>query len=193
MKDKNRLEVDYYDEIAEVLIQIFRANLTSSDKFAVKALIGEIGSTIRTLIVNGYDAGHALNHFGKSVHRLRLDISILVENLENGAFEIIIFEVKKIKRLGLKDLSQLIGYCLVSKCKFGILINVDNTVSKDFSVILDADKDLTRIARLLDGVILEHRFGVMIWNSKTKKIEYSESGAIKSITELVYMVEQSIK
>lgn len=192
MKDK-RLEVDYYDEIAEALIQLFQANLKLSDKFIVKALIGEISSAIRTLIVNGYDAGEALNSFSKSVHRLHLDISILVENLESGAFEIIIFEVKKVKRLGLTELSQLIGYCLVSKCKFGILINVDNTASKDLSIILDADKDLTRISRFLDGVILEHRFGVMIWNSTTKKIEYSESGAIKSIPDLVHSVEESIK
>ena len=134
-----------------------------------------------------------LKYYSISSHKLHLDISIVVENKKNGRFEIIIFEVKKVKTLGLGELSQLIGYCLVSKSRFGVLINVDKSVSGEFSVILDGDLDLTKIIRKIDNKEIEHRLGVMIWNSKTLKIEYTNSGSIKTMPELIRLVEESIK
>lgn len=190
MDKLKRIEVDHYDEIAKALSSLFLSNFKDSKKFRVKSLIGEIGSATRTLIANGYDAGSSLTTFSKKVHRLHLDVSILVENIENGNFEIIIFEIKKTKRLGLTELSQLIGYCLVSKCRFGVLVNVDNSVSSEFSIILDADIDLTRIVRLIDGKELEHELGVMVWNCKTHNFEYTQSGAIKTIPLLVEKIEK---
>lgn len=189
MESDRKIEVDYYKEIAIALISLFESNFKNSKKFRVKALIGEIGSAIKTIIANGYDAGCALNEFSKGVHRLHLDVSILVENVENGKFEIIIFEIKKTKRLGLTELSQLIGYCLVSKCEFGVLVNVDNTVSSEFSIILDSDKDLTSIIRLIDGKEIKHQLGVMTWNSNTQRFEYTQSGSIKSLPELIGKIE----
>ena len=187
-----RLEVDHYPEIAEALKQFFSSSFSDPEKFSIKSLIGEISSSLRTLIANGYDAGDALRFYSNDVHRLHLDISILVENTETGEFEIIIFEIKKTKTMGLKELSQLIGYCLVSKAEFGILMNVDNSVSRELSVILDGDKDLTLIQRVIGDKTYEHRFGVMVWNSKTHKIEYTESGSIKTMSELIEMLEKRL-
>ena len=62
------------------------------------------------------------------------NISILLENKENGKFDIVIFEIKKVKKMGLSELSQLIGYCLVSKVKFGVLVNVDTAISHNLSI-----------------------------------------------------------
>lgn len=192
MNINNRIEVDYYNEIAKSLVNTVIANLDSS-KFVVKILIGEISSGLRTLIANGYQAGDLLNNFSKNVHKLHLDISLLVENKENGKFELVIFEVKRTKKLGLQQLSQLIGYCLVSKCKFGVLINIDNSVSSYFSVILDGDKDLTKITRIVNQEKIEHEFGVMVWNSNTHTITYTEAGEIKTIPQLTKKIVNSIK
>ena len=185
-------EVEYYEEIAMELANIIRSNLPDNN-FVVKPLIGEVSSGLRTLIANGYEAGDLLRNYSKSVHKLHLDISIIIENLTTGKFEVIIFEVKRVKNLGLSELSQLIGYCLVSKSKFGILINVDTAVSREFSVILDGDKDLTEIVRIIDSNEIKHCFGVMVWNSVTLKIEYTNSGSIKSIPQLVEQVINNIK
>lgn len=143
-KDVRKIEVDYYEEIAKYLAEFFQANLGNKN-FVVKVLIAEISAALRTLIANGYNAGPLLTEYSRGVHRLHLDISVVIENTQNNKFEIIVFEIKKTKKLGLSELSQLIGYCLVSKSEFGVLLNVDNSVSQEFSVILDADKDLTTI------------------------------------------------
>jgi hypothetical protein len=184
-------EVDYYQDIARELVKQFEANLENK-QYIVKSLIGEISSGLRTLIANGYNAGDLLRIYSTSVHRLYLDISILIENKETGKFEIIIFEIKRVSKLGLSELSQLIGYCLVSKSKFGILMNVDKAVSNEFSIILDGDKDLTDIKRVINKDILHHRFGVMVWNSSTLKIEYTNSGSIKSIPQLIELIDDNL-
>ena len=193
MEDKERkIEVDHYEEIAFALKEVFTSNLQTKG-LEVQVLIGEISSALRTLLANGYVAGEALKEYAANVHRLHLDIAITIENRVNGKFEIIIFEIKKTKRIGLTELSQLIGYCLVSKAKFGILVNVDNSISDEFSIILDADKDLTEIVRVIDGDNIVHKFGVMSWNSITKRIEYTQSGHIKTLPELVSLVESVVK
>lgn len=189
---KKRKEVDYYQEIAVELVKQFEANLTGGE-YVVKPLIGEISSSLRTLIANGYNAGELLRVYSTSVHKLHLDISILIENRKTGKFEIVIFEIKRVNNLGLSELSQLIGYCLVSRSKFGILINIDKAVSSEFSVIIDSDEDLTEIIRIINKQEeLRHKFGVMIWNATTSKVEYTNSGSIKSIPQLVELVECSL-
>jgi hypothetical protein len=191
-KEVRKIEVDHYPEIAEGLKDIFLSNLSNKD-IKVSVTIGELSSALNTLIANGYSAGEKLIQYSRNVHRLHLDITVIVENPSNGNFEIIIFEIKKTKRMGLTELSQLIGYTLVSESRFGILMNVDNSVSGEFSVILDSDKNLTQIVRMIDSETTTHKLGVMVWNSNTKKIEYTQSGAIKTIPELISMIEESLK
>jgi len=191
LKDERKIEVDHYPEIASALKEVFLSNLKNKE-IEVHPMIGEISGAMATLIANGYQAGEALKEYGKNVHRLHLDISIILENKQNGKFEVLIFEIKKTKRIGLTELSQLIGYCLVSKSRYGVLMNVDNSVSQEFSIILDADKDLTEIVRMIDGQTITHKLGVMVWNSNTKKIEYTQSGSIKTLPQLVEMVEDSL-
>jgi len=186
-------ERDHYDEIAKALASLIFDNLEKSGKYVVKSLIGEISSGLRTLIANGYDAGEVLKNYSKSVHRLFLDVSILVENKNSGKFEIIIFEIKKGNKLGLNALAQLIGYCLVSKQKFGVLVNVDDGISENFSIILQADPNLTIIDRLIDDTVLRHEIGVMVWNSHTKNFEYTQTAAIKNIPDLVKKIETSLE
>lgn len=185
-------EIYYYEEISKGLLDQFEANLPD-DKYRVTPLIGEISSGLRTLIVNGLEAGAFLKDYAQKVHRLHLDISLLIENTENSNFEIIIFEIKKVKSLGLSELSQLIGYCLVSKAQFGILMNVNFAVSSEFSIILDSDTDLTEIVRIVEGKKINHKLGVMVWNEKTKRIDYTNSGSIKSIPQLVKLIESELE
>jgi len=189
---KNKIEVQYYPEISKELVTQIKANLPDEMDIKVLPLIGEIRGSLLTMIANGYDAGEPLKDYSQSIHRLYLDISIILENKENGKFDIVIFEIKKVKKMGLSELSQLIGYCLVSKVKFGVLINVDTAVSQNLSIILDDDPDLTHITRLIDGQKINHELGVMVWNSSTQRIEYTNSGAIKSMPHLVEKLTESL-
>ncbi len=186
-------EIDYYEEISVELVNQFKSNLDLDDQhYSVYSLIGEISSSLRTLIANGYKAGKALKEYSIQSHRLYLDISILVENKKTGKFEIVIFEIKKVKSLGLSELSQLIGYCLVSKAKNGILINIDKSVSGEFSTIIEGDKNLTDITRLIDGQHINHQIGIMVWNSKTHQVEYTNSGSLKTLPQLIEKIEKEI-
>ncbi len=67
-----------------------------------------------------------------------------------------------------------------------------NSVSSEFSLIVDSDKNLTKIVRIIDDKKIQHELGIMVWNSKTKQINYTESGEIKTISQLVDKIIESI-
>lgn len=188
-----KYEEEYYQEIARDFIKYLSANLENSEKYTIKPLIGEVGSALKTLICNGYQASDSLQKFSREVHQLHLDISILIENNENHLFELIVIEVKRVKRIGLSELSQLIGYSLVSKSKFGMLVNINEGISENFRIILDSDKDLTDIRRILDDGEIHHEFGVMKYNSITNRFEYENVGSLRSIPDLAKKIEVALK
>ena len=186
------IEVDHYEEIASALISILQANLTE-EAYVVRPLIWEVSAWLRTLIANGYDTWEALREYSRSVHRLHLDISIVIENKNNWKFEIVIFEIKKTRTIWLTELSQLIWYCLVSKSEFWILVNVDNSISSEFSIILNADKDLTEIKRIIDDEVYIHKFWVMVWDSTTKSFNYLDTNmAIKTLSGLAKLIQSAV-
>lgn len=195
MKQNNnpKREVDFYQEIAKGLKALVEANLPNDAKISVYPLIGEIRSALGTLLANKNIEHEAIKKFVQEIDVLNLDISFLLFDNKTHRFEIVILEVKKVPSVGLTELSQLVGYCLVSKAKFGILVNVDSLASERFMTILEKDPDLTTIERKYRGNWLVHKFGVMKWNSVTQAFEYSNAGGIKSIPELVKLVLSALK
>jgi hypothetical protein len=186
--NNEKREVDFYQEIAETLKALFEANFPPNSKLSVYPLIGEIKSALSTLLANQNLNQEVIKKFVQEIDFLNLDVSFLIFDNKTEKFEIVILEVKKMAAVGLTELSQLVGYCLVSRAKFGILVNVDNLASDRFTTILEKDPDLTTIERKYRGNWLVHKFGVMKWNSTTQSFEYSNAGGIKSVPELVSLV-----
>ena len=99
-------------------------------------------------------------------------------------FEILILEVKLMNSAGLKEWSQLVGYCLVSGAKYGLLVNIDNGASPRLAHILSTENHISDIQTMIDGKNYEHCLGFMQWDSLTQSFEYSNLGMIKSLSEL---------
>ena len=134
------------------------------------------------MIINHPQQCKCVTSFAKKVPPLNLDIFALITDSVN--FELLILEVKLLKGAGLKELSQLIGYCLVSGAKYGLLINIDNGASPRLSHILSSEEHISHIHVLHDNIIYEHCLGFMQWDSLTKSFEYSNLGTIKSLSDL---------
>lgn len=187
MHDKKN-EVDFYDEIGRAIKEQIVGNLSRPGSYEVKILLHEIRAALQTLIVDDKLQYSTLRDYASEMERLDLDVSVLVINKVTQKFEIIILEVKKMKAVGLTQFSQLVGYCLVSGTKFGLLVNVDGGVSDRFSVRLDTDKDLTTIERVYQDRKLIHKFGIINWDSENQQFVYTDTGSIKSIPALVELV-----
>ena len=99
-------------------------------------------------------------------------------------FELLILEVKLLKGAGLKEWSQLVGYCLISKARYGLLLNIDEGASSRLSDILIAEEHISHIKTIIDESSYEHCLGFMQWDSLTQNFEYSNLGYIKSISDL---------
>ena len=145
---------------------------------------GDLNKGLQKIIQDNQIEVPSILEFARTAPPLSLDIFALVT--DGSHFEMLIIEVKLLNSVGLSELSQLIGYCIVSNSQYGLLINIDGFESSRLTDIIVNEPDVTHIVRSLDGWTkrVDHRIGVMQWDSCTKNITYSGHGFIKSIPKL---------
>lgn len=185
-------ESDYYQEIAKGINDLILGNLPQGSKIRVVPLIGELCSEIRKLEKQNQIDNKSIIKLAHELGQLKLDISFLFIDEVSEKYELLILEVKKISAVGLSEFSQLIGYCLVAKAKFGLLINVDKPASPPLRDLLLRDVNLSLIKRQLDSGTITHKLGFMKWNSVTKNIDYAGLGELKDIPTLVKLIVSAL-
>lgn len=142
--------------------------------------IGEMKSKVEELITEHPIECKCLKDFVRKIPPLNVDIFAVITNSKK--FELLILEIKRRKSVGLTQWSQLIGYCIVSNCKYGLLINIDNGASNRLVDLLRLNTDVSKIIRIKENVQMETYLGLMQWNSITKNIEYSSLGQLESLS-----------
>ena len=180
----DRNEVSYYPEIQQFIETQLKSNFHAACHRELNVYwgIGELKTNLQRIISAHPQECECARTFAQKVPPLNLDIFALATNGEK--FEIIILEVKLLNSAGLKEWSQLVGYCLVSGAKYGLLVNIDNGASPRLAQILTTENHLSQIQTLVLGEQKEHRLGFMQWDSLTQDFEYSNLGCIKSLAEL---------
>ena len=179
-----RNEVSYYPEIQRFIEEQLKSNFRSKHNRELEVFwgIGELKTKLQNIINANPEKCGCATRFAQCVPPLNLDIFALVT--DGSKFEILILEVKLMSSAGLKEWSQLVGYCLVSGAKYGLLINVDNGASPRLSQILSTEEHLSHIKTIVSNEQNEHCLGFMQWDSLTQSFEYSNLGLIKSLSEL---------
>lgn len=179
-----RNEVSYYPEIQTFIEAQLKSNFRAQQHRELEVFwgIGELKSNLQRIIKSNPEKCSCAIRFAQQVPPLNLDIFALITDGEK--FELLIIEVKLMNSAGLKEWSQLVGYCLVSGAKYGLLVNIDNGSSPRLSQILSTEEHLSHIRTLVSGMLKEHCLGFMQWDSLTKNFEYSNLGLIKSLSEL---------
>jgi hypothetical protein len=142
--------------------------------------IGEMKSRIEELITEHPAECDCLKNFARRMPFLNVDIFAVITDSEK--FELLVLEVKLRKSAGLAQWSQLIGYCMVTDCKYGLLVNIDGGVSDRLIDLLRQNTDVSKIIRLKDNKPIETLLGFMQWNSITKNFEYSGLGQLCSLS-----------
>ncbi len=179
-----RNEVSYYTEIKEAidiqLLSNFRAAKHTEIKIFWKK--GELKKGLNELVNMDPQYCSCFASYAQSIPPLNLDIfGVITDSLK---FEIIILEIKLLPAVGLSEWSQLIGYSLVSRSRYGILINIDNGASTRLKEILQLNHDLSQINTIQGNLEIPHKLGFMQWNSITCNFEYSSVGIIGSLSSL---------
>lgn len=179
-----RNEISYYKEIEEYIALQLKSNFRSAfgSKLHVFWAIGELRSNLLKIIESNPEFCGCAKQFAQNVPPLDLDIFALIT--DGTHFELLILEIKRMGSVGLKEWSQLVGYCLVSGAKYGLLINVDNGPSKRLIDILSSKNHLAHILTIEDGKTHHHNLGYMSWDSLTHDFQYYNLGQIKSISSL---------
>ena len=179
-----RNEVSYYQEIQDFIEAQLRSNFLASNRRELYVYwgIGELKTNLRRIIAEHSIECACAAKFAERVPPLSLDIFALIT--DGIKFELLILEVKLVKSAGLKEWSQLVGYCLVSGAKYGLLVNIDNGGSPRLTQMLHTERHISDIKTVVGGEPREHMLGFMQWSSLTHNFEYSNLGLIKSLSEL---------
>ncbi len=181
---RNRNEVSYYPEIQAFIEAQLKSNFLASNHRELYVFwgIGELKSNLQNIIKEHPEECSCVAAFAQRVPPLSLDIFALVTDGEK--FELLILEIKLVKSAGLSQWSQLMGYCLVSGAKYGLLVNIDNGGSPRLMQMLHTERHISNIQTIVNNQLHEHLLGFMQWNSFTHNFEYSNLGVIKSLSEL---------
>jgi len=181
---KERHEVTYYPEIQNFIETQIKSNFRAKCLRELEMFwgIGELKSNLQRILSENPEKCDCAKGFIQRTPPLNLDIFALVT--DGIKYELIILEVKKMKSAGLKEWSQLIGYCLVSGAKFGLLVNIDNGASYRLDQLLSTEEHLFHIRTIVGDEIRQHFLGFMQWDSVSKCFDYSNLGIIKSLSEL---------
>lgn len=181
---KKRNEVSHYEEIKQYIETQMKSNLFAENINQIKMFwrIGELSSNLIEIVNTEENVSKNLIDFAYSIPPLNLDIFCLIT--DGVHFELLILEIKKRKSVGLKEWSQLVGYCIVSEAKYGLLINIDGEVSNRLNHLLQQNKSLSHISRIIDKRTTNSDLGLMNWNPVTHNFEYSNMGVIYSISKL---------
>lgn len=179
-----RNEISYYEEIQQFIGYQLKSNFRAKQQRDLHVYwgIGELKTNLKKIISKHPEECACAREFLKSVPPLSLDIFALITDTES--FELLILEIKLVKSVGLREWSQLVGYCLVSGAKYGLLINIDAGRSTRLDNLLYVQSHMSDICTIVNGERREHLLGLMTWNSTTHNFEYSNRGAIKSLPEL---------
>jgi hypothetical protein len=181
-------EESYYPEIQTFIEAQLKSNFLVNHhrELHVSWGIGELKTNLRRIILDAPALYSCAEQFSELVPPLNLDIFALIS--DGLKFQLLVLEIKLVKSAGLKEWSQLVGYCLVAGAKYGLLVNIDNGGSARLTQILHSEPHLSHIQTVMNGEIREHNLGLMQWNSSTKNFEYSSYGAVKSLSGLCEML-----
>ena len=179
-----RNEISYYPEIQQFIEAQLKSNFRAQQHRELDVFwgIGELKTNLQRIINANPEKCACAEAFVQRVPPLNLDIFALIT--DGNRFELLILEIKLMNSAGLKEWSQLVGYCLVSGAKYGLLVNVDNGSSPRLSQILSTEDHISHIRTLVNNESHEQCLGFMQWDSLTQNFEYSNLGMIKSLSEL---------
>lgn len=189
-----RNEVSYYGEIMAFIKEQIESNFSAWEKpLKVYCKTGELQKGLREIVRENSITTPSIIKFADSTPPLSLDIFALIT--DGTKYELLILEVKLLGSVGLTQLSQLIGYCIVSNAQYGLLINVNGGESPRLTNLIMNEPDLMYIVRSLTSrnATVEHNLGVMEWDSDTQNLTYTGYGAIRTISELCKKIESKFR
>jgi hypothetical protein len=182
MTGKN--EVSYYPEITRFIGMQLQSNFRAKNINNIRIYwkIGEMKSKMEELIAEHPAECACLKEFARKMPPLNVDIFAVIT--DGVKFELFILEIKLLKSVGLAQWSQLIGYCMVTDCKYGLLVNIDGGASDRLIELLRQNTDVSTIVRVKLNNQIETLLGFMEWNSITKNFEYSGLGQLCSLSSI---------
>lgn len=176
-------EVGYYEQIASYLKDEMQALLLTLGHFVIDFQScgnTDLSSGLKEILrTNPSIEDEKLPEKIELTRGLHIDILGIIYWRSKMLSELLICEVKN-HDLMLTDHAQLIGYCVASNVRYGLLISIDGRITGGFESILKNNPSLLNI----DRERIKHRFGICSWNPRLNELFFDEIGAFNSLEAL---------
>lgn len=193
---KKRKEISYYNEIAAWLREYTSSALKELGNYLVDVQIchpAYLSEGIKKLILRNEIKSEELQRKIALTKELKIDVVLLIYDIQSGKSEIVICEIKRKSGLSLMDYSQLLGYCISADINFGLLINVDGGLTDTFRGILTQNPTLTNVVQIINNEKKTRRIAFLTWESKTRRGIFLPNGSIKNLREFSLSISHCIK
>lgn len=148
----------------------------------------DISSGLRKILKSNSIVDSILMTKVKLTKRLFVDILGLVYSKIKKKGYLIVCEVKN-HSLTLTDFAQLIGYCIASNVKYGLLISLDKRITGGFEAILKQSSSLVKVKRIK----ITHFFAICMWRTNLKELFFNEIGAFTSLLAICRDIASSLE
>ena len=189
-------EKKYYSEINAWFKSYLSSNMKQFGSYLVDAEIcdpRDLSQGIKSLVTKNKIKSDVLLRKAALTRGLKVDLILFVYDQTSKKSEIIICEVKNKRGLSLHDCSQLAGYCICADVNFGLLVNVDGSISDALREILAQNTALTNISQIVNNRKRIRRIGFLMWESSTKRGVFLPNGYFKSFTSLCKEIAISLR
>ncbi len=155
-------ERSYYPAIADFLRARFQREIVTGDlksDFISCGIVDMRSGIVRLISSMSLNRKEELETYVQKTRSLFVDIVGMVYNQKAIKHSFLICEVK-LGEINLTDLAQLLGYCVASNTRHGILISIGKNITRGFESIIKANHQVIDLKRA-DG--FRHSLSIATW------------------------------
>jgi len=179
-------ETSYYDEICNYLTSNLVQHLGQLGDFIVNFRSCEnvdLRAKLHQMLIDNSIHTRKLTELTELTKGLYVDIVGLVYSVPQQSGELIICEVKN-NPLTLTHCSQLVGYCISADAPYGLLIGINQGITRGFQSILNLKPSILHIERKVGRKKMTHEIGLCKWESPRQRLLFNRAGRIDSLLDL---------
>lgn len=180
-------ESEFYPSIASYIGERVRDELRDGRSFEIVACgTVDMRDGIRRIAEALHVKSRNLNRYAENARGLFVDLVGVVQDDASGDFTCLICEVK-MGRPTLTNLAQLLGYCVASNARHGLLVSIGHSITAGLEAILRNNRSLIDVRRT-DG--FRHSVGIASWIGS--ELRFDDIGFYRSVESLARDLDRSV-
>ena len=177
--DPHGRESSFYPSIVDYIERRIKAELGDGFDFRMAVCgVVDMRDGLRRINRQLHHQNESLDNYAERTRGLFVDLAGILQSRTGNRFATLICEVK-VGRLNLTHLAQLLGYCIASNTRHGLLISVNHSVTSGLEAVLRNNHSIVDVRRLDKS---RHTIGIATWTGGA--LRFDDIGFYTSVESL---------